>query len=284
MKTLAELPHRFWPERELPADVKVWPKFLNLKAAKFAKVYGKQVNPVLRKLGFKCKGMRGRGRVDDFVTLSWFAGGKAGGSGYQAFAAHPLSLPTRNNDMLGPDELDFQHCVFVREIQLFDSIHYGDCFDLGKDEDEAEQTCALLLEMIAEQAEPFLAGLPAALAELKAVVPAEFEARMPEMKCRLNLRAANGASRHTHFVSQRIELALLLGHLARLDGRDVDAKAWAAFGLELLAADEHLKGYPDPRHRFAILLEKLDAGSPELHFTASDRVEHERRIAAERAP
>lgn len=279
MRTLSELPHRFWPESDLPADVKVWPKFMNLKTAKFAKVYGKHVNPALRQLGFKCKAMRGRGQVADIVTLSWFVGGKAGSYGLQAFAAHPLPLPTRDHDLLGPDALDFNHCLFALDIKLFEHRHWGERFDLGKDEAEAEQTCALVVEMIAEQAEPFLAGLPNALNELKTVTPAEFETRMPELVTRHHVCVTHGP---TPFAGQRLELALLLGRLARLDGRERDAADWATLGLELLAGATELQSYPQPRLRFAILFEKLAAGNPELHFSASDRVEHERRMAAER--
>ncbi len=277
MRKLADLPHRFWPESELPADVKVWPKFLNLKAAEFGKVFNKQVNPKLRALGFKCKGMRGRVERDELVILSWFVGDKAGGSGYLAFAAHPFGLPARNHFAITRDEVDFPHCVFVYTLQLYEGRH-GTRFDLGKDTAEAAETCELLLETIAEQAEPFLAGLPSALASLRSLALAEFDHRMPDLLTRHHIRVVDGLL--TPFSEQRIDLALLLARLAQLDGRRDAVVEWAKFGRELLDQSS----WPDyPYYRHAITFEKLLAGNDELAFTAADRAEHDRRMQTPRA-
>jgi hypothetical protein len=274
MRALQDLPYRFWPESRLPADVKVWPKMLNLKTAEFAKVYNKKVNPRLRALGFTCKAMRGRGHHGDLVTLAWFAGGKAGGSGSLAFAAHRLGLPSSLQRAIGPDAIDFPDCCFYRLCRLFDAPPYGQDFDLGKDVAEAEETAERLLEVIEEQAVPFLAGVPVALAELAALPLDAFDARMPALVATHYIRVS--PSRLTPFADLRVDLTVLLARLASLDGRREQAAAWARLGRDILATCDW---HPYPYHERSIIFEKLIAGDPDLTLTAADRAEHERRIA-----
>lgn len=275
VRTLAELPHRFWPERQVPADVKVWPKLLNLKTAEFAKVYNRRVNPRLRALGFTCKAMRGRRREGDVVSLAWLAGGKAGGSGSLAFAAHHVGLPSSLHRAEAPEAIDFPGCVFYRLCRLHDDRHYGADFDLGKDVAEAEETADCILEVIDEQGAPFLAGVPVALAALTGLRVDEFEAHVPALIRDHFIRAAGSKSSNL-FEQDRVSLALLIARLVRIAGRPDDAAAWARMGRDLLKPEDH----PYWRHQHAILFEKLIAGDPDLTFTAADRAEHERRLAA----
>ncbi|WAS91068.1 hypothetical protein [Nannocystis punicea] len=277
MRTLQELPHRFWPASQVPADVKVWPKMLNLKTAEFAKVYNKKVNPRLRALGFTCKGMRGRGRAGDVVFLSWFAGGKAGGSGSLAFAAHRVGLPSALHHALAPDDVDYSDCNFYRLFRLFDDRHHGADFDLGKDVAEAEETCERLLEVVEEQGLQFLAAVPRGLAELTALRVDEFEARAPELATSYPLRVAGSAL--SPAAEPRIDLVVLLARLAVLDGRRDDAQAWARLGLALLAG---AAWPPYAHHERSILFEKLLAGDFDLPLTAADRAERERRFEQSR--
>ena len=92
MHTLDELPLRFWPCSRLPPGVDVWTKMLN---------------------------------------LSWFAGGKYGGSGSLAFAAYRVGLPSATHRPLAPDAADYPDCVFYQHCTLFDDPHYGGDFDFG---------------------------------------------------------------------------------------------------------------------------------------------------------
>lgn len=272
VRVLAELPHRFWPERQLPADVKVWPKSLNLKTAEFARVYNRKVNPRLRALGFTCKAMRSRRRDGDVMSLGWFAGGKYGGSGSLAFAATHVALPSWLHRLDGPDEIDFPGCVFYRPCTLHDDRHHGADFDLGKDVAEAEETAELVLEVIEEQGVPFLAGVPVALAALTALRVDEFEARVPDLVREHHI--CNATKSPHNFEADRAPLALMIARLVRIAGRPDDAAAWARMGREFLKPEDH----PYWRHMHDILFDKLIAGDPDLTLTAADRAEHDRRL------
>lgn len=276
MRSREELPYRYWHEFDLPEGVKVWPKVVNLKTAEFAKVYVKQVSPTLRGLGFKCAGMRGRGVAGRLLRLSCFSGGGAGGYGYLSFAAHPVGLPTRDHGEQATEAFDLQHCVFVRDLRLY-AGQWGERIDLGKDVADAEEASRYLLEMIAEQAVPWLEGLPGALEVLETLPVEEFAARMPELVRLHSIRVGYGQDPDAR---RAVYLAVLLGRLAAMAGRHEAAAAWGRFGRERLAETD-LTGYP--LHLQEILLEKLIAGDPVLHFGAADRLEHERRMAATRA-
>lgn len=274
VRTLAELPHRFWPDSRLPPDVKVWPKLLNLKTAEFARTYNKRVNPRLRALGFTCKAMRGRRRDGDVVALSWFAGGKAGGSGSLAFAATRVGLPNSLHRLDAPDAIDFPGCVFYRLCRLFEDRDHGVDFDLGKDVAEAEETADRILEVIDEQGAPFLAGVPVAVAALTSMRVDEFEARVPALIKAHHIHVDSKS--FNIFERDRVPLVLLVARLVRLAGRVDDAAAWARMGRELLRPEDH----PYGRHLHDILFAKMIAGDPDLTLTAADRAEHERRLAS----
>lgn len=59
-------------------------------------------------------------------------------------------------------------------------------------------------------------------------------------------------------------------------GRPDDAAVWAHMGRDLLKPEDR----PYWWHQHTILFEKLIAGDPDLTFTATDRAEHKRRLAA----
>lgn len=277
MRRLDELPHRFWPASRLPPGVEVWPKFMNLKAAEFAKVYNRKVNPRLRALGFTCKATRARGRDGDAVTLGWFAGGKAGGCGHLAFAAHRVGLPSSLDRAVAPDDVDFADCMFYRPCRLHDDFNFGGQIDLGKDVAEAEETAERILEVIEEQAVPFLAGVPVALAALDALRVDELEARLPGLIEAHYLRV--GSSTRPPLAGHEAAYALLLARLASVAGRRDAAAAWARRGREALGASDPTSY---PYHLHSIFFEKLIAGDPDLTLTAADRAEHGRRMALAR--
>lgn len=274
MRSQSGLPHRFWPKSQLPAGVTVWEKSLNLASADFIKVYNKRVNPRLRALGMTCKGARASRQDGDRVSLGWFAGNKAGGSGSLGFAAHRLGIPSRIHFPVTAAELDFQHCAFFLQVRLFEGPH-GTSFDLGKDAAEAAETCGFLLEAIEEQAVPFLSAIGDALGALAALDATELDSKMPDLVTRFHIRVTD--SDLTPFAEQRIQLALLVARLAHLDGRRDAVTAWATLGKELLG---QAQWPPYAHHTHMILFEKLLAGTPELEITAADRAERDRRMNA----
>jgi hypothetical protein len=203
-------------------------------------------------------------------VLASFAS-KSGGEGVLAFAAHRHGLPSRAHFVVDEDKVDFPDCELHLKMRLFPDAQWGAWIDFGRSVEEAEETCAFLLEMIEEQAVPFVSQVPNAYAQLAAVRVDEFETVLPELVAQHNVRVVDGT---TAFAQQRIELALFLARLACVDGRRDSSRSWAELGLELLSQSD----WPDyPRHTFAILFERLRAGAEDLHITAADRAERDRR-------
>lgn len=95
MRALEDLPYRFWPESQLPPDVKVWPKLLNIKTAELVlEVIEEQGLPFLDGLPGALAAMNSV-RVDDFderMLVLFAAHGLASSHGSTPYAADRVGL------------------------------------------------------------------------------------------------------------------------------------------------------------------------------------------------
>jgi hypothetical protein len=147
------LPIRFWKRAEQPDDFERYGS--SLKSSEFVKIYNKFVNPYLKKVGFKTSGFKALKEDDNFYYMVWWGTDKWGRNGNVAMAVHPKGLPKLHGSSWQADTYkEVYNYLFLKDVLLPNGNEW---INIGRNNDEAQETCNYILKGLEEQLLSFIA-------------------------------------------------------------------------------------------------------------------------------
>lgn len=273
VRTLADLPYRFWPNDKLPEGVPQRSGIVTMKAAAFTKPYRQAVVPRLRDLGFEAKDTKAS-KHDDRLwrSVGLFV---SDGYGVVVLAAHLPGLPPRHGwEPLRQHEFNQDRSISRYNLRLTAEV---DAFDLGFSEEHGRESAGLMAEAVAEQFAPHLARLDEMEAALLAVEPGRWLEQMTAHYRTFALRL------DTSSVFRGVPDLETLTLLARLHARAGDAARTATFAdlalavlTEILRERQYMGAFEQQ-----VMLEQLRAGDLRFRLlTDEEQAEVRRRFDA----